>query len=122
MGRTSEYVIGLLEELLGDAADREKRFPWALGDPNAAGHQVRLPFDAVWERRRLVVEVDESQHRESVRFWDKPDRLTVSGVSRGQQRRIYDERKREGARAQGYVVVEIPWDRRPKPELRDRCR
>jgi len=33
------------------------------------------------------------QHDQPVEFFDKPDRLTISGVDRGAQRRIYDERR-----------------------------
>jgi len=50
-----------------------------------------LPFDAVWETRKLIVEVDEDQHDEPTPILDKPDVITVSGVHRGQQRRIYDK-------------------------------
>src|SRR4051812_16917668 len=117
MGRTANYVIDLLAEVLGEEPEREKRFNWALGDVSAkTGRQVALPFDAVWESRRLIVEVDENQHFEAVEFWDKPDVVTVSGVSRGDQRGIYDARKRTAAREQRYTVVEIPWEREPKPE------
>ena len=99
MGAISNYVIGLASELLGEEPDREKLYPWALGDVSAkTGHARRLPFDAVWEKRRLIVEVDEDQHRRPVSFWDKPDVLTVSGVHRGEQRHLYDERKRAAAR------------------------
>lgn len=113
-------MIAILEEALGEPAEPQKRFPWALGDPDAAGHSVQPPFDAVWEARRLIVEVDEDRHRVSYPFWDNPDRLAVSGVPRGQQRHIYDERKRSAARVRGYVVVEIPWERRPTPAQRNR--
>ena len=121
MGRVADYVIGLLEELLREDPVREKRFPWAVGDLSPrTGRAAALPFDAYWPCRRLIVEVDEDQHRRPVAFWDKPDVRTVSGVSRGEQRRIYDARKREAARREGFAVLEIPWDRKPPPERRDR--
>ncbi|MGI9090469.1 MAG: hypothetical protein ACR2GG_05105 [Gemmatimonadaceae bacterium] len=121
MGRIADYVIQLLEELLGEPAAREQRFLWAAGDPSpSTGRSVHLPFDAFWASRRLIVEIDEDQHRRSVEFWDKPDIKTVSGVSRGMQRAIYDQRKRTAAREQGFVVVEIAWERSPPPERRDR--
>lgn len=41
-------------------------------------------------------------------------------VARSEQRGLYAERKRAAARAQGYVVLEIPWERRPRPPRRDR--
>jgi very-short-patch-repair endonuclease len=109
MARESQqYVTGLLEELLGPA-QVEKRFGWPRGasrGPSRLG--VSLPFDAVWERRKLIVEIDERQHGESVRFFDKPEQVTVSGVHRGEQRRLYDERKERLAREHGYTVVRIP--------------
>jgi hypothetical protein len=114
MGRTANYVLSLLDQLLGPG-EREKRFAWAVGDQSPKTKRAaRLPFDAVWEDRRLIVEIDEDQHREVTTYFDKPDRLTVSGVHRGQQRRIYDQRKRAGALANGYVVVAIAWSRKRK--------
>jgi very-short-patch-repair endonuclease len=74
----------------------------------------------VWESRKLIVEIDEDQHRKPVEFFDKPEQLTVSGVHRGEQRRIYDARKRAAARKEGYTVIEIPWPRNPPPSWRDR--
>ena len=121
MGQIAKYVIELVTELLDDAPELEKTYEWALGDVSEkTGRARQLPFDAVWESRRLIVEVDEDQHWRPVDFWDKPDKLTVSGVSRGEQRRIYAERKRAAARAQGYVVLEISWERKPVPTKRNR--
>ncbi len=122
MGRVADYVIGLLDEILDGGVEWEKRYPWALGDRSGkTGRRAQLSFDAVWEARRLVVEVDEDQHRRPVTFWDKPDRLTVSGVDRREQRRIYDVRKRAAARSRVYTLVEIEWERRPAPAKRDRA-
>ncbi|MBD7918629.1 hypothetical protein H9657_10130 [Cellulomonas sp. Sa3CUA2] len=53
----------------------------------------------------LVVEVDERQHDHPVTHVDKPDRLTVSGVHRGEQRRIYDERRRSLVPAHGLTLL-----------------
>jgi hypothetical protein len=82
---------------------------------------VQLPFDAVWESRRLIIEIDEDQHRNPVLIFDKPQRMTVSGIARGEQRALYAERKRSAARTEGYLVIEIPWERRPQPPRRDRA-
>jgi len=119
MPRTERYVVGLLEQLLGPA-ERGKRFPWAAGDVSAkTGRAVLLPFDAVWEDRKLIMEVDEEQHRESTPFFDKAHRLTVSGVHRGEQRRLYDARKRAAAKTAGYQVIALVWSRRRRPQVRD---
>jgi hypothetical protein len=102
------YVTGLLEELLGPA-EKEKRFDWARGDSGTTGRAgVPLPFDAVWVSRRLIIEIDERQHDEPVAFFDKPDVMTVSGVHRGEQRRLYDQRKVRLAIEHGYTVVRVP--------------
>lgn len=55
---------------------------------------MSLPVDAYWPELGLVVEVYERQHDHPVAHFDKPDKLTVSGVHRGAQRRIYDQRRR----------------------------
>jgi hypothetical protein len=121
VGKVADYVVAILEEVLDEPAEREKRFPWAVGDLSPkTGRRAQLPFDAVWDSRRLIVEIDEDQHREPIRFWDKPDVPTVSGVSRGEQRAIYDRRKRVAAREHGYNLIEICWERRPPPAERDR--
>ena len=114
MGRTENYVIGLLERRLG-SAERGKRFDWALGDESPkTQRRARLPFDAVWETRKLIVEVAEDQHQEPTPLFDKPDQMTISGVHRGEQRRLYDERKRSAAETHGYKMVTIKWSRSRK--------
>ena len=52
--------------------------------------------------------IDERQHDEAVAFFDKPHVLTVSGVHRGEQRRIYDERRLELIPQNGLTLVVIP--------------
>jgi hypothetical protein len=94
------YVIDLCDEILGCAALRQHRFPFLLGD---SGHP--LPVDAWYPDRNLVVEYRERQHREAVKFFDR--RRTVSGVSRGEQRRLYDQRRREILPAHGIALVEV---------------
>jgi very-short-patch-repair endonuclease len=119
MPRTERYVIGLVEQVLG-SADRVRRFSWAVGDPSpTTGLKVQLPFDGVWEERKLIVEVDEEQHSEATPFFDKTHKMTVSGVHRGEQRRLYDKRKRAAAIAQGYKLIAIPWSRKRKPQPGD---
>jgi hypothetical protein len=114
MGRIETYVIGVLEEILGQK-DEKNRFDWAVGDKSPkTGRCVQLPFDGVWERHKLIVEVDEPQHRRSVAFWNKP--TTVSGVARDKQRRKYDKRKQRAAKKHGYTVLRLEYSRRPKLE------
>jgi hypothetical protein len=60
------------------------------------------------ESLKLVVEVMESQHYVPTPHFDKPDRMTVSGVDRGLQRRLYDERKAELIPLHGLKLIAMP--------------
>ncbi len=85
------YVIDLCDEILEEKGKRQHRFDFLRGDPGKHGRSTRLPVDAFYESQKLVVEYMERQHAESVPFFDR--RLTVSGISRGEQRKRYDERR-----------------------------
>lgn len=91
--RDEDYVIDLCDELLGETARRQFCFDWLRGDARPGRRGRRLPVDAYWTDHQLVVEYREVQHDQPVAFFDKPDRTTVSGVPRGQQRAIYDARR-----------------------------
>jgi hypothetical protein len=45
------------------------------------------------------------QHDESSPFFDKPEKLTVSGVHRGEQRARYDRRRKEEVPRHGLTLV-----------------
>lgn len=74
------------------------------------GRTVALPVDGYWPTRNLVVEFYKRQHSEAVPFFDKPDRLTVLGVSRGEQRALYEERRRQLVPQQGIRLVVVTLD------------
>jgi hypothetical protein len=99
--RDEIYVIDLCDRLLGIEASRQHRFDWLVGDPGRDGRPRPLPVDAYYEPLGLVVEYRERQHDRPVPFFDKPGQLTVSGVHRGEQRRIYDRRSDTLIPAQG---------------------
>ena len=102
------YVTDLCDAVLGIPASREHRFPWLLGDVSPkTGRQAQLPVDAYWESLGLVMEFQEEQHSRSVKLFDKPDVITVSGVHRGEQRRLYDERKAQMVPSHGLRLVVI---------------
>lgn len=96
------YVIDLCDEVLGMKAFRQHRFNFLVGD---SGHT--LPVDAYYPELNLVVEYHEIQHTESVKFFDR--RATVSGVSRGEQRKIYDQRRAEVLPGHGIQLVVISY-------------
>jgi hypothetical protein len=110
MGRDASdeaYVMGLCDRAVGEVGLRQHRFDWLVGDPGKSGHRVRLPVDGYWPWANLVVEYRERQHDEPVLHFDKPDRLTVSGVHRGAQRALYDARREELVPAHGIRLVMI---------------
>ena len=99
-------MIDLCDEILEESALREHRFDWLRGDPGRDGRKAAtLPVDAYYPRHGFVVEYWERQHDQAVAFFDKPDRPTVSGVSRGEQRAIYDRRRAEVIPRRGLRLV-----------------
>ncbi|MFD8422537.1 hypothetical protein [Streptomyces sp. NPDC059466] len=101
------YVVGLCDQVLGEAASTQHKFDWLLGDPGTGGRRAKLPVDAYWPGHQLVVEYRELQHDRPTPHFDKPDRLTVSGVHRGEQRALYDARRDTEIPARGLRLVVI---------------
>jgi hypothetical protein len=96
------YVIDLCDQVLKLKASRLHRFVFLRGDSG-----TKLPVDAYYEELNLVVEYRERQHTESVSFFDR--RQTVSGMGRGEQRKLYDQRRREVLPKNGINLVEIDY-------------
>lgn len=96
------YIIDLCDEVLKLKALRQHRFDFLKGDSG-----TRLPVDAYYPSLNLVVEFKERQHTEEVKFFDK--RQTVSGVGRGEQRKLYDQRRREVLPEMGIKLVELDY-------------
>ena len=85
------YVLALCDEVMGMNSLRQHRFEFLRGDQSSDGKPgVKLPVDAYFPEKHLVVEYRERQHTEAVLFFDKPDWLTRSGIPRSEQRRKYD--------------------------------
>ena len=77
----------LCDVLLWQRASRQHHFQFLTADSS-----VPLPVDAYYPSLHLVVEYRERQHTEDVPFFDR--RPTVSGVPRGEQPALYDQRRR----------------------------
>ena len=93
--KDEQYIIELYNKILNCKASTQHKFDFLVGDPNKNGKYRKLPVDAYYEKFQLVIEYHEKQHTENVKHFDKPDKLTISGVHRGEQRKIYDERRKE---------------------------
>lgn len=92
------YIIDLCDKVLKQKASRQHKFDFLKGDTGR-----KLPVDAYYEELNLVVEYYEYQHDSSVPFFDK--KMTVSGVSRDVQRRIYDQRRLDVLPKHGIDIV-----------------
>ena len=104
-GKDEHYVIDLCDEVLGLSATRQHKFDFLLGDRGPKRPARRLPVDAYYKSLNLVIEYHERQHSEPVAHFDKQHILTVSGVHRGEQRRLYDERRRTKLPENGLQLV-----------------
>lgn len=98
------YVLDLCDEVLNRKGSRQHRFDFLVGD---AGH--KLPVDIYYSDLNLVIEYREYQHTNEVTFFDKPNVMTVSGVSRGEQRKLYDQRRRDVLPKHGIQLIEIDY-------------
>ena len=102
-----QYVIDLCDAVLLLFAIRQHRFSFLLGDADRLGRQRALPVDAWYPSIKTVVEYRERQHSESISFFDR--RMTVSGMGRGEQRQVYDERRRAILPRHGILLVEFDY-------------
>jgi len=107
--KDESYVIDLCDDILGIQAERQKTFDFLLGDKNENGYQVKLPVDAYYASLRIVIEYREDQHSKPNAFFDKPGFQTISGMHRGEQRRLYDERRRQVLPKNGLQLIEISY-------------
>lgn len=99
-----KYLLDLVAEILAEPDYRwQHRFPTLLGDPGQDGKRRPLPIDGYFPRHRLIVEYWEKQHSAPVPIMDEG--MTISGVSRGHQRRLYDRRRQAWAEANGLKLV-----------------
>lgn len=103
------YVLDLCDQVLGRQCERQYRFDFLLGDPSPSGKRVKLPVDAYYSDLNLVIEYREMQHFNENKHFDKPDIITISGVHRGAQRRLYDMRREEMLPLNGIELLLIPY-------------
>lgn len=98
--RDEQYILDLCDTVLQQKSIRQHRFSFLVGDSG-----VCLPVDAFYPELKLVIEYCERQHSESIAFFDK--KVTVSGVSRGEQRARYDQRRRDMIPKNDLTLVEL---------------
>ncbi len=109
-GRTASdeaYVLDLCDEVLGVGSVRQHKFDFLLGDPGRNGRGRMLPVDAWYPELAIVVEYRERQHSEKVDFFDR--RETISGMGRGEQRKRYDQLRRDVLPTHGISLIEFDY-------------
>lgn len=101
--KDESYIIDLCNDIFQTEALRGHRFDFLRGDPDKRGTCHRLPVDAYYPAFNLVVEYHERQHSEAVSFFDR--RIVASGITRGEQRRKYDDLRRDVLPKNGIHLV-----------------
>lgn len=104
------YIIDLLDKILGVKGTRQQTFDFLKGDENDKGKRRKLPIDVFYKELNLAIEFQEQQHTRSVKHFDKPDKLTLSGVNRGEQRKLYDHRKKVTLPRNGIKLIVISYN------------
>jgi hypothetical protein len=102
------YVVDICDQILGQKGLRQYRFEFLLGDVGKNGTKRKLPVDVYYPSLNIVIEYMEVQHRKPVKHFDKTHIMTISGVHRGEQRKIYDQRRRTVLPQKGIKLIEIP--------------
>ena len=102
-GRDEDYVIDLCDSVLQLKAKRHHKFDFLIGDPGKNGRCAKLSVDAYYEDLKLVIEYHEKQHTEAVAFFDKRP-------GRREQRRRYDQRRRDVLAQQRICLVELGYE------------
>lgn len=102
------YILNICDALLKDTASRQHRFSFLLGDFHRdKKSRTKLPVDGFYEKLNLVIEYHEKQHNQEASDSDQPTIKTVSGVSRDEQRKIYNLRRRDVLQRKNINLVEI---------------
>ncbi len=102
------YIIDICDEVLGKKASRQYCFDFLRGDVSRNFPLGKnLPVDAYYDSLNLVVEYYECQHTESVEHFNKKN--TISGVTRDEQRKIYDERRKKVLPENGIDLVVLSY-------------
>jgi hypothetical protein len=104
------YIIDLCDTVLGEKAERQKRFDFLLGDLHKDGKtRTQLPVHAYYENLKLVVQYLEMQLPESNEGIEKTNNQSITGISRSEQRKIYDKRRAEILPENGITFIELAY-------------
>lgn len=104
------YILNLCDEILQEKSVRQHTFRFLTGDLHSDGKsRTKLPLDAYYPKLNLVIEFFEKQLGTKGSAHDNSERETISGVNRAEQRRLYDERKRNVLADKGIDLVDMQY-------------
>ena len=103
------YLIVLIDELLNQSGARKQTFDFLLGDIHQNGKtRTELPLDLYYRELKLAIEFVEHPESAKAKHDPKQEKLTVSGISRAEQRIKYLNRKKKVLAKKEMHFVEIP--------------
>ena len=103
------YILDLCDELLKEKASRKHTFSFLLGDKHKKGKiRTKLPLAAFYKDANLVIEFLEKQNK-TEQHLEKLEVLTVSGITRSEQIKKYNKRRRDVLQKKEIHLVEIDY-------------
>lgn len=86
------YLLDLIDSALNQTGSRKHTFSFLLGDLHKDGEsRTELPLDSYYRELRLAIEI--VQHPEVINNSPRSQKLTISGITRAEQRLRYAKRK-----------------------------
>ena len=93
-GRDESYVIGLCDQILDEVSTKQHTFSFLLGDFHKDGFtRTKLPVNAFYSKSNLVILFADKQLNADFEASEKASKITSTGVTRSEQKQIYDQRK-----------------------------
>ena len=103
------YILNLCDELLKEKASRKHTFSNLLGDMHKRGKtRTKLPLAAFYEDANLVIEFLEKQNNTEEQL-EKLNVMTVSGITRSEQIKRYNKRRRDVLQKKDINLLEIDY-------------
>ncbi|QRM90016.1 hypothetical protein FG167_12510 [Lacinutrix sp. WUR7] len=103
------YILDLCDELLKEKASRKHTFSFLLGDMHKKGKtRTKLPLAAFYKDANLVIEFLEKQNKTEADL-EKLDAMTVSGITRNEQIKKYNKRRKLVLQKKEINLIEIDY-------------
>ena len=106
------YLLDLLDEVLKRKGSRKHTFDYLLGDLHKDGKtRTELAIDVFYVKLNLAIEIIEHPSISEKANAEKEEKLTVSGITRAEQRLKYFNRRKSVLTKKDKAFVEVPMER-----------